>query len=238
MKTCVKCGLEKDDSDFVIKKNGRLHSYCDECRIMGNKEWRLANKDHVCEYKEKTKEYRTQKDKEYRDNNREKLRLVALKYNILCKEKRKEYYKTHKDRTNEYRRAWVAANRDKYNAYFKEYRQKNINQLMAHSIRTRIRKALKGETKYYTLHDVLGCSLSDLRVWLESKFTDGMSWDNYGQAEDKWNIDHIVPLAYFDLSIPEQQKEAFHYTNLQPLWTNLNISKGSEYNGVRHRYKK
>lgn len=48
-----------------------------------------------------------------------------------------------------------------------------------------------------------------------------MSWDNYG----KWHIDHIKPLADFDLSDPKQFKEACHYSNLQPLWAEENHKK-------------
>lgn len=53
-----------------------------------------------------------------------------------------------------------------------------------------------------------------------------MVWDNYGPV---WHVDHITPLA-MELN--------FHYTNLQPLWAEENISKGSVYNGERHHYKK
>lgn len=31
----------------------------------------------------------------------------------------------------------------------------------------------------------LGCSVSDLKIYLESKFAVGMTWDNYG----KWHIE-------------------------------------------------
>jgi hypothetical protein len=50
-----------------------------------------------------------------------------------------------------------------------------------------------------------------------------MSWENYGYRG--WHLDHINPCAAFDLTIPEQQKRCFHYTNLQPMWWKQNIAK-------------
>jgi hypothetical protein len=58
-----------------------------------------------------------------------------------------------------------------------------------------------------------------------------MNWDNYGFGIDKWNMDHIIPCASFDLSDPEQQKKCFHYTNLQPLWQLENILKSDRIDG-------
>ena len=40
------------------------------------------------------------------------------------------------------------------------------------------------------------------------------------------HIDHIKPLCAFNLMDVEQQKLAFHYTNLQPLWWRENLTKG------------
>ena len=71
--------------------------------------------------------------------------------------------------------------------------------------------------------ELVGCSYDDLVSHLESKFIDGMTWDNYG----KWHVDHIRPCSSFNLSNVEQQKECFHWTNLQPLWAKDNLSKGS-----------
>ena len=56
-----------------------------------------------------------------------------------------------------------------------------------------------------------------------------MDWENYGFGDNKWHIDHIIPCAAFDLTIPEQQKRCFHYTNLQPLWQRENLSKAKKY---------
>ena len=51
-----------------------------------------------------------------------------------------------------------------------------------------------------------------------------MSWDNRGQFG--WHIDHVIPLNKFDLTNANEFKTACHYTNLQPLWWQANLSKG------------
>ena len=61
---------------------------------------------------------------------------------------------------------------------------------------------------------------------LESQFKVGMTWDNYGE----WHIDHIKPLAAFDIKDPAQVAEASHYTNLQPLWAMENFTKSKKRN--------
>lgn len=71
----------------------------------------------------------------------------------------------------------------------------------------------------------LGCSIANLKLYLESKFTEGMSWDNYGRSG--WHIDHIVPLSHYDLTDREQLLKACHFTNLQPLWAKDNYRKGA-----------
>ena len=62
--------------------------------------------------------------------------------------------------------------------------------------------------------------------YLAAKFQEGMSWDNHGE----WHIDHIKPCCKFNLLDDEEQRKCFHYTNLQPLWSKDNLSKGGKYN--------
>ena len=56
-----------------------------------------------------------------------------------------------------------------------------------------------------------------------------MNWDNHGAGEGYWNIDHELPIAMFNISDPNEQKRAFHYTNLQPIWSRDNLSKSDSY---------
>lgn len=56
-----------------------------------------------------------------------------------------------------------------------------------------------------------------------------MSWSNWEKGDEMWHIDHIRPLDSFDLGDFSQLKEACHYTNLQPLWQNENLKKGSKW---------
>ena len=71
-----------------------------------------------------------------------------------------------------------------------------------------------------TAEVLLGCSDTEFRCYLESKFAPGMGWRNFGVRG--WHVDHIIPCAAFDLTDPDQQRQCFHYTNLQPLWSDLN----------------
>ena len=71
---------------------------------------------------------------------------------------------------------------------------------------------------------LLGCDIDFFIKYIETKFEEGMTWENYGR--NGWHIDHIIPCASFDLTKIENQQKCFHYTNLQPLWWFDNISKG------------
>ena len=93
---------------------------------------------------------------------------------------------------------------------------------LIHTIRNRIRIAIKKNVKSSSSFQLMGCNITFLKKYLSNKFQTGMTWDNHG----RWHIDHIIPCSSFDLRCPKQQKICFHYTNLQPLWATDNLSKG------------
>ena len=107
--------------------------------------------------------------------------------------------------------------------YHKDRYAKDPVYRLIHSLRCRVRNALYGINKSEATSKLIGCSIDRLRVHIELKFTDGMTWDNYG----KWHVDHIIPCASFDMEDSDQQKKCFHYTNLQPLWAEDNLRKSS-----------
>lgn len=95
------------------------------------------------------------------------------------------------------------------------------------SLRSRLSGAIKNRArKSKSTMDLLGCELPFFIKWLEGQFEQGMSWSNYGQGNDKWQIDHNLPCSSFDFTDPEQQKECFHWSNLFPMWQKHNYVKG------------
>lgn len=100
--------------------------------------------------------------------------------------------------------------------------------LLMKRLRCRVWYALCGAKKQDTTVRLLGCTPGQARRHIENQFKPGMSWKNYGE----WHIDHIRPCSSFDLTDLGQQRQCFHYSNLQPLWSIENLSKGSKWDGV------
>ena len=89
--------------------------------------------------------------------------------------------------------------------------------------------AVVGATKNDSLAELIGISIDGFMAHIESLFTDGMSWQNYGE----WHLDHVVPCKFFDLTKEDEQKKCFHYLNQQPLWAADNLSKGASLDWVK-----
>jgi len=129
--------------------------------------------------------------------------------------KQREDWAKNNEKRNETRRKNLQRRRD-------EDPQYNIKM----ALHVRLYDAVKRQKgiKSFKTNELLGCSVDQLCTFLEAEFTDGMAWENYGQ----WHIDHIRPCASFDLTIPEEQRKCFHWTNLQPLWALDNMRKGAK----------
>ncbi len=119
---------------------------------------------------------------------------------------------------------WRAKNRD----YTSNRLIQDPQFKLAYNIRRRLQTALNcrqgGKRGGSAVRD-LGCSLAEFRVYIEEKFQPGMSWNNWGE----WHLDHIIPLAIFDLTKLGQFREACHYTNYQPLWAHDNLVKNTKW---------
>jgi hypothetical protein len=108
---------------------------------------------------------------------------------------------------------------------YRQVKKKQPSMRIERTIRRGIYKAIKSEKAGRHWESLVGYTLDDLMRHLESQFTKGMSWENYG----KWHIDHIKPIADFRLTSVDdpELKECWSLWNLQPLWANDNQAKSA-----------
>jgi hypothetical protein len=203
MKLCTKCNLAKPTAEFSPRKTtvDGLNWICKECA----RSYYAANKEKI--------------------NNR---RRVAYPYTKKHNSERSlEYRRSNKQRKAEYDKKYRVDNREKIAAQKRNWertqRETSTQYKLVSNLRRRLVHALKGHYKTGATLSLLGCSISEFKLHLESLFQEGMSWDNYGVYG--WHIDHIIPCYAFDLSDPAQQLVCFHYTNLRPLWAKDNLSR-------------
>lgn len=91
-------------------------------------------------------------------------------------------------------------------------------------MRTCVRKSIKrkGYTKRARAFVILGEEWNVVKAYLESKFKEGMTWENHGE----WHIDHIIPIS--SGRTEDEVIKLCHYSNLQPLWAEENLLKGDK----------
>ena len=216
-KTCTSCNKEKDGTHFAYSLG-----ICKECKSERDKEEnnkpppdappRACSK---CNKEQEAKQFRYQSNVcitcekerlyEWRNKNPEKFKEICKNY------REKDDY------------------REKQNTYKRDRYANDLHYKLQTVFRNRIRYFVKGgntkgNEKYETL---LACSWDTLREWLESNFTDGMTWENYGTL---WHIDHTMPCSVFDLSIEENQRVCFNWSNLAPMLGPENLSKSNKIN--------
>jgi hypothetical protein len=114
-------------------------------------------------------------------------------------------------------------NKRSQNKWYHNKAKYNIQHVLKERLRRRMRHALNGKNKSVPTLKLLGCDIDFFKQYLQDRFVEGMSWDNYGD----WHIDHIIPCDSFDLTIMDEQFKCFHYTNLQPLWASENFKKSN-----------
>lgn len=174
-----------------------------------NKEAYLKKKK---DYKNSDKNKTSLRQKKWVSKNKEKLRL--------CRERNKEKYSARE-------RNWRLRNQERIRNRRRERRRNDVNYVIILRLRARLSRAVRQYKthKSASTKELLGCSCEYLRGHIESLFKPGMSWEN----RSEWHIDHKRPVASYDLTDPLQQRECFHYANLQPLWKKENMSKGSRH---------
>jgi len=163
-------------------------------------------------HREAQEKYKSKPGMKQKIKERERIRIENPEEKIKARIRKLKFRKNNKLHINRYNRI-----------YDKNRKEKDPLYKLLKNLRTRVWFALKKNQKSDTTMKLTGCTLEELKKHLESKFEDGMDWNNYGV----WHVDHIIPCANFDLSNPGQQQICFHYTNLQPMWGEKNMQKGA-----------
>lgn len=196
------------------------------------KNWRKI-KIQQTEYREKNKKYISNYFKKYRLENKEKLKALNKEYRLKnlegIKTKQRLYGEKRRPIKRLYDKEYYLKNKSKRILYQKYYykkaiRQNNVQFRLRRNLRTKLRQYIKSKNETIHALELVGCSIEYLKSYIEKQFQPGMVWENWSYYG--WHIDHIIPLSKFNLTDSKQIKEAFHYTNLQPLWAKENMSKG------------
>ena len=184
----------------------------------------------------------------YRTENLEKAKQISANWYVENIEKVKQnntnWYAENTEKAKTLNANWKAENPEKAKTLTARWRAENHEYVASYknnynqqrrakdplyrfqcnmrSMGNRVVKQLALGKKPATTFKWIGCSPEELKAHFESLFTEGMTWDNYGE----WHVDHIRPVASFSA---EEWEQINHYTNLQPLWAKDNLSKGDSW---------
>lgn len=208
MKKCSKCKQDKELNQFCKKKDtlDGYHIYCKLCRNLISKNEYQNHIEYKKKYYQINREYKLKYQNKYKLNHIEKIKNYNVKYQIINKDKIQ--YNT------------LIYKRKKY--------KDDPNFKLGIILRIRLYHALKSQNsiKSNKTLNLLGCTIPEFKQYLEQQFKPEMTWANHGQI---WEIDHIKSCASFDLTNIKQQKECFHYSNIQPLFKNTKIAESFGY---------
>lgn len=238
-KKCSKCNEDKLFEHFHKSKGGKygLKSFCKTCRtskeLLPKGKKRCSNCKELKTYLEFQKRtlssdgYRGTCKKCYNESYNKYVKSLDIPSEIDIKICSKcsiekpinEFYKDGRKKSGYY----SSCKSCKYE--MKLMWNKNNPHIL--SWRTILKSSLKrlGKKKEGNTIDLLGYSALDLKNYMMTLFTDGMSWDNYGE----WHIDHIKPVSSFDSETPPSVVNKL--SNLQPLWATTREINGVIYKG-------
>lgn len=226
--TCNTCLKVKNVISFGIRKD-RSKGFCSSCKECLAKEKRKArSKDPLKHRRQSIRSY-------YKRKKQGKIKPLSIKQLEIARSRRKEYYSENKEKVLAKAKIYYQENKKKIikrNALYKTklFANKPEKKAIAnlYSVyRSAIKRACNQNPivrKRLSSYKNLGCNSEMFKVYIESKFKEGMYWSNYGA----WEIDHIFPLSKINLNDLDSLAKVLHYTNLQPLWAIENKRKSNK----------
>jgi len=198
--------MEKKCRRCNITKRNELFSKCKQ------------NKDRISNWcKECFSKYNKTR---YQNND------FKINHNIIAK----NWYLNNLEKAKFQNIEWIGNNRDKYNIHHNKRYKNDLIYKLKKILRAKLNSSLKSQktNKNNSSIILLGCTIEELKLHLEQQFKPEMNWSNHGEI---WEIDHIKACDNYNLTQLEEQKECFHYSNLQPLFSTSGIAESYGYKG-------
>uniref|UniRef100_A0A6M3L9U4 Putative HNH endonuclease n=1 Tax=viral metagenome TaxID=1070528 RepID=A0A6M3L9U4_9ZZZZ len=210
MPSCTSCKEEKHDSQFYIDKRRRngLSSLCRRCHGVAQKKWYMKNE-------EKQKEYSKLWEEAHKEERKERNRIKYLSNSEYILERNRLWRKNNPEKIRELSK--IASRKSR------GIPKGRLNCSMSANLRI----ALKGNKAGRHWEDLVKFTVDQLKRHLERRFTNGMTWENYGTY---WEIDHKVPISVFNFERPEDIdfRLCWSLKNLHPLEKTKNRRKSAK----------
>lgn len=216
-KRCSRCKEVKPVEEFSINKSNAdwRGTKCKPCAVIASAEWRKKNPERSRQHS-------------YNQFLRDRQKPSEERWKYA-----RRYRETHQEIMSARTKAWKEKNRAHFNAYMlrkhKERYASDPDYRFSIKVRTKMRLLMRGHRKSAPTEQLLGCKIEDFKKYLELQWEPWMSWENYGNKDGCWVIDHIIPVEAFDLSKPEDQRCCFHYSNMRPLCRDKNREKWYQF---------
>lgn len=179
---------------------------------------RRYNKDHPDagrEWHRKAKQDPEKWQRHLENKHNQYLRAMARDPERMRSNQRKWHHRQMQ--MNPEYRAIIAERNRRHRSYPKNH--------LSGSLGHAIGRSLRGDKDGRPWESLVGYTTEELMTHLESQFTRGMTWENYGD----WHIDHIKPISHFHFETTDDPEfhECWSLWNLQPLWAKDNIRKNA-----------
>lgn len=238
LKTCTQCGAEKSAvCDFYkgranckecFKQSARDHRKTNKYKATHQKymsgdgkkvraAWRTTDNGKKYIKKNNQSEAKKRSVKKYNESEQGKARVKRANSSLSHKLSVEKYLKTENNKQR--------VKRGNAKTYVK--RRNDPSMLLEHNLLVKLRHQITGARhESATLRRYTGfSSRDDMLTHMESLFTTGMSFSNYGRYG--WHIGHRIPQVCYDHTNIEDVHRCWSKANLFPQWGKENLQLGT-----------
>lgn len=223
MRACIKCGESKADDLFVVHSSGRRANRCKPCAsaylaryraAQATPESRAAFLADAAARKAAKAEASAVRKRAFRADYEKRPHVVA-------------YRTTYKTTPTRRKRTAELAKRPEKRAHraakARVLRATDPKFLINSRMSCMLRRGIRGGKAGRSWKAMVDYTVDELREHIERQFLPRMGWHNAA----KWHIDHIIPIASFDFTSPDDEafRRCWALANLRPLWGADNIKK-------------